>query len=64
MDLTILFNQLVTIESRLNALIEFKFRDNPEQLIEFNKTVQGHREIILKELSDQYPEMVQIQKPK
>jgi len=59
-DFSIIFEQLITIESRINALIELKYKDDKEQLREFNKAAQAHREVILKDLSNRYPDIVKI----
>lgn len=59
-DLSVFFNQLVTIESRLNALIEFQLKDNPEYAETFNSAVQEQRSIVLGQYKDQHPEVVQL----
>lgn len=59
-DLSLFFNQLITIESRLNALIEFQLKDNLESKEIFNSVVQRQREIVLKQYKDQHPDVVQL----
>lgn len=55
LDLSIILEMLVTIESRQSALIEFQV--NNSELDLFNDATQKHREIIIQKLKDQFPSL-------
>jgi len=59
MDLTILFDQLLTIETRLNALIQFQL-DDPSQIKEFNHVVSEQRKLVLEQYKDRYPDVIRL----
>lgn len=52
-DLSVLLEMLLTIESRQSALIEFQI--NSDEMDLFNEATQKHREIIIQTLKDKFP---------
>ncbi len=61
-QLSVILEMLIAIESRLNTLIEFQIEN--ENLELFNEESKKHRKIIIQTLKDVYPLLDFVQKGK